>query len=294
MAQSIKVSLDGRLLKEVVAAAGLDEVSAPEAIRRILWCHFEARGGPGLGPNSAHFGPKASHRPSSLPRPLPSPQGRGSTEETKAKAKAKAPASEDSPNARCSGGAREAPAYARPGRRSGPESAQLDLVPAPAPLAPEPPPPVMWLPCRATRRGDPPAWGLSGEQVERWQAVFPGLDVFGEARKAESWLQANPGRWKTPRGIERFLFSWLDRANDRGRSGRPEPAARRAGNRWSPAVDQPAPPPKGSIREAYGRDSFEEWEAELRGGMADEPEALERCLRELAQLRGRWEAKHAA
>lgn len=156
---------------------------------------------------------------------------------------------------------------------------------------------MLWLPCRASRRGDPPAWGLSGEQVERWTAVFPGLDVLAEVRKAESWLQANPGRWKTPRGIERFLFSWLERANDRGRFSRPEATLGRGGNRWSPAIDRPAPPPpppKGSIREAFGRDSFEEWEAELREGMADEPKELARCLRELAELRSGWEAKHAA
>lgn len=125
-------------------------------------------------------------------------------------------------------------------------------------------------------------------------AVFPGLDVLGETRKAEAWLQANPGRWKTPRGIARFLFSWLERANDWGRSGRPEGGAGRAGNTWSPAIDKPAPPPKGSIREAYGRNSFEEWEDELRQGMADEPEELERCLREIADLRAKWKAKHAS
>ncbi len=58
--------------------------------------------------------------------------------------------------------------------------------------APEPPP-VLVLPCRVSRQGDPSGWGLSRGQVERWQVVFPALDVVGEARKAEAWLHANPG-----------------------------------------------------------------------------------------------------
>ena len=356
MAQTIKVSLGGRLLKEVLAAAALDEVSASEVIRRILWSHVEARGGADrgpsgrraplsssetsatpatepdrpesgpepdpswvenrpqaapvcpsespsaasglnlpendLGPNPALSRPESRYRPSSLPRPLPSPQGRGFPQETKATAKAKAPASGDSPNARCSGGAREAPAYARPGRQSGPDSAQLGLGPQPV-QAPGPPP-VLWLPCRACRPGDPPSWGLAGEQIERWRVAFPGLDVLGEVRKAEAWLQANPGRWKSPRGIERFLFSWLERANDRGRFARFEGAAGRAGTGWSPAVETPAPPPKGSILEAYGFNSFEEWADRLRKDLADEPKELAKCLGELDEMKRRWEAKHAA
>ncbi|HEV7667137.1 MAG TPA: hypothetical protein VGS22_01320 [Thermoanaerobaculia bacterium] len=69
---------------------------------------------------------------------------------------------------------------------------------------------VLSFPCRASRRGDPPAWGLSRSQVDRWLEVFSGLDVLAEARKAEAWLQANPGRWKTHRGMARFLLAWLD------------------------------------------------------------------------------------
>ncbi|HEV7671254.1 MAG TPA: hypothetical protein VGS22_22275 [Thermoanaerobaculia bacterium] len=142
---------------------------------------------------------------------------------------------------------------------------------------------------------------MSQDQTDRWQAVFSGFDVLAEARKAEAWLQANPGRWKTHRGMARFLFSWLERANDGGRFGRREApgapgapgGARRGGGGWSPPIDRPAPPPKGSLREAYGRDSFEEWEAELRTGISD-PAELAKCLRDLAKIRAEWQAKHAA
>ncbi|MEP7013076.1 MAG: hypothetical protein ABJC13_22370 [Acidobacteriota bacterium] len=155
---------------------------------------------------------------------------------------------------------------------------------------------MLWLPCRASRAGDSAAWGLSQGQIERWQAVFPGLDVLGEARKAQAWLEANPGRWKTPRGIGRFLFSWLERANDGGRFGGREAPAGRGGGGWKPGIpgiDKPAPPPKGSLKEAYGRESFEEWEAELRAGIP-EPEELAKCLRDLEAIRLGWEARHGA
>ena len=311
MSQTFKVALGGGLLDQVLAAAAADELSSSEVIRRILWSHFE--GGPPKGneaaispdppagsgpdpapirpqdgPNSALTAERSRNRPSSLPTPLPSPQRRGLPKETKAKAKASVLV--DLLSLESTGRACEAPAYARPGT-GGPDSARE--VPAPAAT----PPPVLCLPCRAARKGDPPAWGLSQGQVDDWQAVFPGLDVLGEARKAEAWLQANPGRWKTPRGIARFLFSWLERTNDGGRFGRREATAGagggRSGSGWNAAIDKPAPPPKGSLREAYGRDSFEEWEAELRTGISD-PAELAKCLRDLAKIRVEWEAKHAA
>jgi hypothetical protein len=138
---------------------------------------------------------------------------------------------------------------------------------------------------------------LSQDQVDRWRAIFSGFDVLAEARKAEAWLQANPGRWKTHRGMARFLLSWLDRANDGGRFGRREAPggsyARRGGGGWRPDGDLPAAPPKGSLREAYGRDSFEEWEAELRAGISD-PAELAKCLGDLAKIRAEWQATHAA
>ncbi len=309
MTQTFKLALGGQLLDQVLAAAAADEVVTSEAIRRILWSHFAAEErGPDPAPIRPQEGPRSAHRSSSLPIPLPSPRGRGVPEETKAKAKASVLV--DLLSLESTGGAHEAPAYARPegdeGPGGGPEAAApgagSGAAPGAAPTGP--PPAVLWLPCRASRRGDPPEWGLSQTQVERWQAVFPGLDVLAEARKAEAWLQANPGRWKTVRGMPRFLLSWLERTNDGGRFGRREapgaPGApgghhvRRGGAGGGPAGGPPTPPaPRGSLREAYGRDSFESWEAELRAGISD-PAELAKCLRDLAKIRAGWEAAHAA
>jgi hypothetical protein len=47
---------------------------------------------------------------------------------------------------------------------------------------------------------------------------FPSLDVMGEYRKALAWVQSNPERRKTARGMPTFLFRWLSGAQDRGRA----------------------------------------------------------------------------
>lgn len=62
-------------------------------------------------------------------------------------------------------------------------------------------------------------WALLEAQVAEWAALFPGLDVRGECRKALAWIRAASGRRKTARGMARFLVGWLTRAVDSGRGG---------------------------------------------------------------------------
>lgn len=64
-------------------------------------------------------------------------------------------------------------------------------------------------------------WRLRKPQVDEWQAAYPNLDVLAECRKALAWLNANPGRRKTARGMPRFLVTWCSRAVDSGRVSRP-------------------------------------------------------------------------
>lgn len=64
-------------------------------------------------------------------------------------------------------------------------------------------------------------WGLTATQIAEWRIAFPGLDVLGEARKASAWLEANPSKRKTVKGMPRFLVAWLTRATDSGRGGGP-------------------------------------------------------------------------
>lgn len=58
-----------------------------------------------------------------------------------------------------------------------------------------------------------PTWELSAEQLEDWRRLFPHVDVDSEVLKAYAWLDANPMRRKTARGMRRFLVAWLMRAS---------------------------------------------------------------------------------
>ena len=62
-------------------------------------------------------------------------------------------------------------------------------------------------------------WEPDPEQVTKWKAAFQAVDVDAEILAASCWLDANPTRRKTKRGIARFLNTWLSRAQDKGGSG---------------------------------------------------------------------------
>lgn len=63
------------------------------------------------------------------------------------------------------------------------------------------------------------SWDLSEDQVAAWQTCYPGIDVLSESLKALAWVQANPERRKTARGMSAFLVNWLNRATNRGQGG---------------------------------------------------------------------------
>jgi hypothetical protein len=68
---------------------------------------------------------------------------------------------------------------------------------------------------------DAKPWPLTQTQIDDWRTAFPAVDVLGECRKALAWIAANPQKRKTYRGVPNFLFSWLDRAQNRGGSSPP-------------------------------------------------------------------------
>jgi len=61
-------------------------------------------------------------------------------------------------------------------------------------------------------------WQADDSDIIQWQKTYPAVDVFLELAKMESWLDANPSKRKTSKGIKRFVNSWLSRAQDRGGS----------------------------------------------------------------------------
>jgi len=61
-------------------------------------------------------------------------------------------------------------------------------------------------------------WQADDADIIQWQKTYPAVDVFAELAKMESWLDANPAKRKTSKGIKRFVNAWLSRAQDRGGS----------------------------------------------------------------------------
>ena len=64
--------------------------------------------------------------------------------------------------------------------------------------------------------GKEKSWKLTRAKLQQLQEAFPDLDALAECRKAKGWVEANPQRRKTARGMMRFLFGWLSRTQDRG------------------------------------------------------------------------------
>ena len=49
-----------------------------------------------------------------------------------------------------------------------------------------------------------------------WKMAYPSVNIEQELQKMIAWLNANPTRKRTRKGIERFVVSWLNRAQDSG------------------------------------------------------------------------------
>jgi hypothetical protein len=65
---------------------------------------------------------------------------------------------------------------------------------------------------------DNTTWEPAPKQVAKWKTLYQGVDVDAELNAMVGWLDANPTKRKTPRGIQAFCNNWLKRAQDRGGS----------------------------------------------------------------------------
>ena len=57
-------------------------------------------------------------------------------------------------------------------------------------------------------------WRPTVAKMHEWQATFPAMDLDAQLRLAGQWLKDNPAKRKTERGMHRFLFAWLERAQN--------------------------------------------------------------------------------
>lgn len=64
--------------------------------------------------------------------------------------------------------------------------------------------------------GEPKDWPLRESYVTTLKDLYMGIDVVLEAKKALNWIESNPTRKKTAKGMRRFLAGWMERSQNRG------------------------------------------------------------------------------
>jgi hypothetical protein len=57
---------------------------------------------------------------------------------------------------------------------------------------------------------------IPDKDITMWIELYPAVNVEQELRGMIGWLDANPKKRKTRKGIKRFINSWLSRAQDSG------------------------------------------------------------------------------
>lgn len=77
-------------------------------------------------------------------------------------------------------------------------------------------PPLYALPLN-----DGSEYGFTEKDVDSYRSLYPAVDIDQEFRKMLGWLNANPGKRKTRRGIRNFVNNWLSREQDKGGAHRP-------------------------------------------------------------------------
>ena len=104
----------------------------------------------------------------------------------------------------------------------------------------------------------------TAEEVERWRKAFPGVDVRQALYRAYAWVDADPARRKTARGMKRFLLAWMSRDQDRGTY------RNSLANRNNPGKNADGSPRRlsGNLMDAgYGGESLTAWlERAVPGG----------------------------
>jgi hypothetical protein len=256
----LKVGLGGELLACLAAAAEREQVAEAELVRRALWLYFdedgqaEVRPGQavlplGSGPDRARKGPESGPRPAA---------GAGSPPFS--------PLHSPHP-----------PSISPPL----PSEKQVGASPDEAGEA------VLAFPCIRHPGSGELEWALTRPQIERWEAVFPDMDVLGEMRKAQEYLTLRSERRKTARGMPKFLFAWLTRGQDNGRYLRRSSPAVSGGTGGSGPAATAMSEATATLFDEYGFESWEQWEAKLRDTLTGA--TLDDALASLGKLRRRWD-----
>lgn len=63
---------------------------------------------------------------------------------------------------------------------------------------------------------DKSLYPITQQDINGWIEIYPSVNILQELRKIKGWLDSNPTKRKTSRGIKRFINSWLSREQDKG------------------------------------------------------------------------------
>lgn len=87
----------------------------------------------------------------------------------------------------------------------------INIIMCPEPDKPTPAQSGILLPLNDRSSYDVPL-----DKITLWKETYPAVDVECELKRMVAWLDSNPTRRKTRRGITKFINSWLAREQDRG------------------------------------------------------------------------------
>ena len=76
---------------------------------------------------------------------------------------------------------------------------------------------------------DGTSYEITENDVDKFQQLYPGIDVRQEIRNITGWCISNPKNRKTRAGAKRFLNGWLSRAQNSARPTAGAPRARSTG-----------------------------------------------------------------
>lgn len=83
-------------------------------------------------------------------------------------------------------------------------------------VCPEPDKPVPDLSGILLPLVDKSFYDVPKESIQKWRGAYPAVDVEQQLKRMIAWLEANPKRRKTRRGINTFINTWLAREQDKG------------------------------------------------------------------------------
>lgn len=83
-------------------------------------------------------------------------------------------------------------------------------------ICPEPDKPAQDLSGILLPLNDKSFYDVPLDKIALWKETYPGVNVEQELKRMIAWLDSNPTRRKTRKGIDRFINNWLSREQDKG------------------------------------------------------------------------------